>query len=322
MTFRLAALLGVLFGALVVSACGDSSDKPAGERHDPALAGTIRIDGSSTVSPLTRVIARRFMAAHPGVRIAVGRAGDARGFARFCRGKTDLTDASMPIDAKTIDACEGGGVQWRRITVANDAVVLMLNHSNPIRCLTTDQLMQIWRGNSNVTERWSQVDGTNRPFNAELIAWGPGTETETFAFFTWAVNREQGITRDYNNALEVNTRTLGSVESTLGAIGYTAYALYRRKPVDVKLLAVDSGDGCVAPSPRTIADGTYRPFSRRLFLYVSARALARPEVSAFLRAYLDQAGPVARKAGFVPLTGAQLAASRRNLEQLVAAARR
>lgn len=320
MTVRRAALLGALVAALGAAACGESSDRAASERHGPGLSGSIGIDGAATVSPLTKAIARRFEAAHPRVDISVGRAGDARGFARLCRGETDLADASAPIDAKAIDACEAGGVGWSRVTVANDAVVLMVNPSNPVRCLTTDQLAQIWRGNSNVTERWSQVGGVVPRYDEQFIAWGPGTDTETFAYFTFAVNRERGVTRDYNNALHVNSSTVASVATSPGALGYAAWPLYRRAAAPVRLLAVDSGDGCVRPSPRTIADGSFRPFSRRLFVYVSSKALRRPEVVAFLRSYIEHAAAAAGRAGFVPLTPAQLARSRADLERRIARA--
>src|SRR6478672_7736217 len=157
MFIRRAGLVGALTVTLGISACGGSSDRPASSRAPSALSGAIRIDGARTVSPLTKTIARRFTAAHPGVHITVSHAGDARGFARLCRKQTDLADASMPIAAQASDACERRGTAWHRITLANDAVMLSVNPHNPISCLTTDQLTQIWRGNSGVTEDWSQV---------------------------------------------------------------------------------------------------------------------------------------------------------------------
>lgn len=318
---RFAALLGALVGALAIGACGEDA-KRAASVPSPPLTGSIEIDGSATVSPLTTWIARRFTAVHPRVHVVIGRSGPKRGFARFCRGETDVADASEPIDAKAIDACERHRVAWSRVTVANDAVVLMVNRRNPIRCLTTDQLTQIWRGNSNVTDHWTQVGGVVPTYDEEFVAWGPGIDTETFSYFTWAVNRERGITRDYNNALHRNGHTLRAVGEIPGALGYADYRLYRRSAPDVRLLAVDSGDGCVAPSPRTIADGSYRPFAHRLFVYVATDALARRAVGAFLRAYLQRARTAARRVGFVALTPRQLAVSRANLERQIARASR
>lgn len=319
MDVRLIAMIGGLVATLALAACGEDSHDGRDHRPRPALSGSIRIDGSNTVSPLTKAIARRFMAEHRDVHVSVGRAGYARGFARLCRGEIDLADAAEPIDATAIDACERGGVQWNRITIANDAVILILNPENPIRCLTTDQLLQLWRGVAGVTGNWDQVGATVPKYDEGLLAWGPDTDTETFAWFTWAVNRERGVTRDYNNSLHHNVNTILHAEGDPGTIGYVAYSLYKRNPAPVKLLAVDSGEGCVAPSPTTIANGTFKPLSRRLFLYPSTAALARPEVRAFLRYYLDHIGTVARRSGFVSLTDRQLAASKANLEQLLKA---
>jgi phosphate transport system substrate-binding protein len=313
----LAATLAVALG---VGACGQEAQRTEGNRDDAALSGSIRIDGSTTVAPLMRAAARRFTAQHPHVRVSVGRSGNDRGFARLCRGQTDVAPAAEAIDADAIDACERGGIRWRRITVANDAVVVMVNPESPIKCLTTDQLTQIWRGGSKVSERWSQLEGIPPGYDESLIAWGPGTDTETYAYFTWAVNHVKGITRDYNNTLHKEPATVRVVGGFPGAIGYADYPYYRRNPSSVRLLALDSGDGCVVPSPRTIASDAFRPLARRLFLYVSANALGRPEVDAFLRFYLERAAALARQVGFVALTPAQLAESRRNLERLIARA--
>jgi phosphate transport system substrate-binding protein len=320
MDARKVVLLGALGVALGVGACGQEAQRAAGNNDDAALSGSIRIDGSITLAPLIQAAARRFTAQHSNVQISVGRSGTDRGFDRFCHGQTDLDASSEAIDARAIDACERAGVPWRRITVANDAVVVMVNPKNPIKCLTTDQLRQIWRGGSKVGENWSQLGGISPTFNESFISWGPGTDTETFAYFTWAVNHVKGITRDYNNTLHKEPATVSAVGAYEGAIGYADYPYYRRDPSPVRLLALDSGDGCVLPSPRTIASDAFKPLARRLFLYVSSKALGRPEVDAFLRFYLDHAAALARQVDFVALTPAQLAASRRNLEQLIESA--
>jgi len=321
MDARRVVLLGAaLAAALGLGACGQETQRAAGARDDAALSGSIRIVGSITLAPLMQAAANRFTAQHPTVQIALGRSGSDRGFARFCRGQTDLDAAAEAIDARAIDACERAGVHWSRITVANDAVVVMVNHESPIRCLTTDQVTQIWRRGSKVSERWSQVGGIVPAYHEDLIAWGPGIDTETFAYFTWAVNHVKGITRDYNNTLHKEPGTVRAVAGYPGAIGYADYPYYRRDPSSVRLLAIDSGDGCVLPSPRTIGSDAFRPLARRLFLYVSARALGRPEVSAFLRFSLAHAPALAQQAGFVALTPAQLAASRKNLARLIARA--
>jgi len=196
----------------------------------------------------------------------------------------------------------------------------MVDRASPVRCLTTDQLTQIWRSGSKASESWSQI-GSPGGYQENFISWGPGTDTETFAWFTFAVNHVKGITRDYNNTLHKEAATVRAVAGYEGAIGYADYPYYRRdRSSSVRLVALDSGDGCVTPSPRTIASDAFRPLARRLFLYVSTPALGRPEVQAFLRFCLDHAAVLARQAGFVALTPAQLAASRANLRRLIASA--
>ncbi|HEV7775085.1 MAG TPA: substrate-binding domain-containing protein [Conexibacter sp.] len=308
---RFVALGGALVLALGTAGCGSDS---------VPLSGSIRIDGSRTVAPLTKAMAKRFMAEHPDVRISVGTSGTDRGFKQLCRGETDVNDAADRINAAMIAACDRAGVAWGEIPVVNDAVVLIVSSEVPVRCLTTVQLEQIWHGNSEVTHSWSQVNDLDPPWDGNLNAWGPGTDTEEFAFFTKAVNHNEGETRDYNNTLHRLHLTIPGVIGAPGNLGYDEYGRYKRSEEPVEALEVDSGDGCVAPSPETIADGTFRPLSRRLFVYPAADALARPATQAFLQFYLDNVETVAPEVGFVPLTDEQLADSKARLERLAAEA--
>ena len=191
---RLVALGGAIVLALGGAGCGGDSVS--------SLSGSIRIDGSSTVAPLTRAMAKRFMAEHSDVRISVGASGTDRGFARLCGGETDANDADDRIDARMSAACERAGVAWGEIPVVNDAVVLIVAPAVPVRCLTTDQLEQIWHGNSEVTDSWSQVDDLDPPWDGDLNAWGTRHRHGGHSlFFTKAVNHNEGETRDYNNTL-------------------------------------------------------------------------------------------------------------------------
>jgi phosphate transport system substrate-binding protein len=310
---RFVAVAGAIVLALGVAGCGGDS---------VSLSGSIRIDGSSTVAPLTRAMAKRFMEEHPDVRVSVGTSGTDRGFERLCRGETDANDAADAIDQATIAACERAGVAWGEVPVVNDAVVLLVAPEVPVRCLTTRQVRQIWHGNSEVTVSWSQIDDLEPPWDGVLNAWGPGTDTEEYAFFTKAVNHNEGETRDYNNTLHRQHFTIPGILSTIGNLGYDQYGRYVRSEDPVKALEIDSGDGCVAPTPETIADDTFRPLSRRLFVYPTAEALGRPATKAFFEFYLDSVEEVAPKVGFVPLTDEQLADSKARLDQLAAQADR
>jgi phosphate transport system substrate-binding protein len=278
---RFAALGSAIVLVLGVAACGDADRA--------SLSGSIHIASSRTVARLTEAMAKRFMTENPKVRITV--------------------------------VAPEHGVEWRGITVANDATILVVDPTNPVRCLTTEQLSQIWQSNSEVIDNWRQVDDLDPPSDGGFIAFGPGTDTETFAWFTKAVNGVEGMTRDYNNVLHKSYLTIKFVAGNPGALGYVEYSLYKRHADLVRAIAVDSGDGCVAPSPETIADGTFRPLARRLFVSTSAKALARPATEAFLRYYLDNVESVAPRAGFVALTDEQLGESRSSLERLIADAR-
>jgi phosphate transport system substrate-binding protein len=282
-SLRFVALAGavVLTLAVALAACGSDS---------VPLSGSIHVDGSKTVAPLTQAMARRFVAEHPNVHVTVG----------------------------TSAAGAGPG----EIPVVNDAVVLMVNPANPVRCLTTAQLRQIWHGNSEVTERWSQVDDLDPPYDGDLNAWGTGTDTETFAFFTEAVNGNEGETRDYNNSLHREADPVAAIAGSVTFFGYAQYRWYAARPRTVKAIAVDSGEGCVAPTPETIADGTFRPLSRRLSISAPAADLARPATKAFLQFYLDNVQDVAEELRFVPLTDEQSAESRARLDSLIAGASR
>jgi phosphate transport system substrate-binding protein len=307
----LAALGAALVLSLAFAACGEDDSAP--------LSGSIDIDGSPTVAPLTRAMARRFEAEHPGVRIAVGTSGADAGFAKLCRAQTDASESAAPLDVAASAACRRSRGAWGELPVAHDALVLIVAREIPVRCLTTVQLRQIWHRNSEVTGRWSQVDELDPPFDGEMTAWGPGTDTEQFAFFNESINGRRDSYRDYNNALHRLESVILGVAGTPGNLGYTEYARYRRHADEVRAIAVDSGDGCVAPTPSAIAGGRYRPLSRRLLLYPATSELRRPALAEFLRYYLDHVQEVAPQAGFVAPTDEQLDASKAELERLLSA---
>jgi phosphate transport system substrate-binding protein len=306
---RLGALGCAIVLALGVAACGNDS---------VPLSGSIQIDGARSVAPLTEAIAKRFMAEHPDVRISVGASGVDAGFAQFCRGETDAGDAYERIGAKAAADCKRSGVEWGEIAVANDAVILMVNHQTPIRCLTTRQLAQIWHDQSEVTNYWTQIRDLQPRYDEGFQAYGPGTETETYAYFTKVVNGTEGETRDYVNVLEKEFSLPGAVANGPGVLAYGAYGVYRLHRDSVTALQVDSGEGCVAPSHASIVDGTFRPLAHRLLVYPSVEALGRPAMAAFLHYYLDNVEELAPKLGFVALDDEQLRASKAQLEQLIA----
>jgi phosphate transport system substrate-binding protein len=310
------ALVASAILALGVAACGGDDDDDGG--GDGNLSGNIRVDGSSTVGPLTEAMAEQFKTENPDVNVTVGTSGTGGGFEKFCAGETDISDASRPIEEDEVKACEQGGVAFEEIQVANDALTVVVNPNNPVSCVTTDQLKQVWEPKASVNN-WSEVQGLQPSFDAELALYSPGTDSGTFDFFTEAINGEEGAQRtaDVNDIGEDDNATVTGVGGADGGMGYFGFSFYQENQDKVKALEVDGGQGCVAPSPQSAQDGSYTPLSRPLFVYPSAQALENETVDAFLQFYLDNINAVAEQIGFIPLTEQQLSQSKSKLESLI-----
>jgi phosphate transport system substrate-binding protein len=294
----LAALLA--FG---IAACGDDDETTSGGGD---LSGTIRIDGSSTVAPLTEAIAEEFQAENPDVKVTVGTAGTGGGFEKFCAGETDISDASRAIEPEEVSVCKENGIGYEDVHVATDALTVMINNENPVNCLTVDQLSAVW-GPDSTLSNWDQIPGLEEEFDEELALFGPGTDSGTFDYFTEEINGEEGATRkDYNNVGENDNATVTGVEGAPGGMGYAGFSYYTENEDSLKALEIDNGKGCVGPSVETAQDGSYAPLSRPLFIYPSDMALKRPEVKAFVDYYLANVNDIAEAVGFVPLTEGQL----------------
>jgi phosphate transport system substrate-binding protein len=306
------AACGVLaFGA---AACGDDDDDDGGGGGNGGssaqdgggdLSGSIRIDGSSTVAPLSEAAAELFMQENPGVTVTVGTSGTGGGFEKFCAGETDISDASRQIEEDEVKTCEAKGIEFEEITVANDALTVVINPENEVTCMTVDQLKSIWEPKSKVNN-WGDVQGLENAPDAELDLYGPGTDSGTFDYFTEAINGEEGAQRtNYNNVGEDDNSTVTGVAGSEGGMGYFGYSFFVENEGELKALEVDGGEGCVAPSPETTQDGSYQPLGRQLYIYPSAEALKKPEVLAFVEFYNDNASDIAEQVGFIGLTEEQ-----------------
>jgi phosphate transport system substrate-binding protein len=312
----LAAIVAAAILVVGVAACGSSDDETAsGSGGSGDLSGSIRIDGSSTVAPLTEAVAEQFMAENSGVRITVGTSGTGGGFEKFCAGETDISDASRAIEPEEEDACKKSGVGYEEVHVATDALTVMVNNENPVSCLTVDQLAAVWGPDSSIGN-WSEIPGIEEDFDEELALFGPGTDSGTFDYFTESINGEEGISRkDYNNVGEDDNATVKGVEGSPGGMGYAGFSFYTENEGNLKALEVDNGKGCVPPSVETAQDGSYAPLSRPLFMYPSKQALQKPEVKAFIEYYLENVNSAAEGLGFVPLTEEQLSESQAAAEK-------
>jgi phosphate transport system substrate-binding protein len=298
-------VLLIAVAALALAACGGDDNGGSG-------GGTIRADGSSTVGPLTTAAAERFQGENEGVRVTVGISGTGGGFERFCRGETDLSNASRPIDDEEKELCSGAGIEYVELLVANDALTVVVNPENDwVSCLTVEQLKKIWEPGSKV-DNWSDV-GSSFP-DEKMTLFGAGTDSGTFDYFTGEINGEEGASRSDYSATEDDNVTVRGVAGEKGALGYFGFSYFEENQGQVKAVEIDGGDGCVAPSVETAQSGDYKPLARPLFLYAKASSLERQEVRDFLTYMLDNSTEIAEAAQFVPLTEEQVTESRSALE--------
>jgi phosphate transport system substrate-binding protein len=314
---------GVLLAALavVITACGADDDEPSvsGNTNGTELSGTITVDGSSTVAPLTEAAATLFNDEQPDVQIPIGTSGTGGGFTKFCAGETDMSDASRPIkedDEEEGLACADKGIEYEEIQVANDGIALVVNKENDwAKCLTTEQLKTIWEpaAEDKVTN-WNQVDPSFP--DQDLALFGAGTSSGTFDFFTEQINGEEGASRTDYNATEDDNTTVQGVKGDKGGLGYFGLSYYEENKDSLNVVQVDGGDGCVEPTTATVQDGSYMPLSRPLFVYPSKELLGRAEGLAFVTFYVENAEQIATDALFVPLTAEQAAASKQAVESL------
>jgi phosphate transport system substrate-binding protein len=307
-----ALLLGLV--ALLAAGCGRDDSNSSGTTTSAGgsdLSGRIEADGSSTVGPYTTAAAERFQRKNSGVQVTVGVSGTGGGFERFCRGETDLSNASRPIKDEEAAACKAKGVEYVEFQVANDALTVVVNEDNDwAKCLTTEQLAKIW-GPSSKVNNWNQVDASFP--DEKLSLFGPGTDSGTFDYFTGEINGEEGASRSDYNASEDDNTTVTGVAGEKGGLGYFGFSYFEENQDKLNAVEIDGGDGCVAPSVTAAQDGTYKPLSRPLFIYVKKDALTRPEVAAFMQYVLDNETAIAEASQFVPLTDEQLTKAKSDL---------
>jgi len=300
--------------ALGVAACGDDDDDGNG---GGGASGTIRADGSSTVAPLTETAAELFQGENPDVRVTVGTSGTSGGFEKFCNGETEISDASRPIKQEEVTVCGENGVKYEEVQVANDALSVIVNPENPLECITTEQLKQIWNRGSEV-DSWGDVEGLEADVDDEdLTLFGAGSDSGTYDYWTEAINGEEGVIRtDYNSIGEDDNAAINGVAGDEWAMAFVPYSFVTEAGDQVKALQVDGGDGCVEPSPETVQDASYTPLGRPLFIYPSAEALQKPEVVAFIEFYLANQEQITTQATYIPMNDEQLTKAQAKVDAL------
>lgn len=298
----IAASAALALGSLAAAGCGDDDDEGSGTSggDSASLSGSILIDGSSTVAPLSSAAAEAFAAENGGVDITVGTSGTGGGFERFCAGETDISNASRAIADDEVAACEAAGVSYQELRVASDGITIVTGANVDVGSedITIDQLKAIWEPGSTI-DNWADIPGGDFT-SAPLALAGPGSQSGTYDFFNEEVLGEDAsgetVTprQDYT-ASEDDNVVVRAVQSAEAGLGYFGFSYYEENQDTLKAFSVNG----VEPNPETITSGDY-PLSRPLFIYVKDDALAKPEVAAFVRYYLENAVSLAEQTEYVP----------------------
>jgi len=268
-----------------------------------AKAQVIQIDGSSTVFPITEAVAEEFQKSKKGkIKVTVGIAGTGGGFKKFCRAETDISDASRPILKSEIEDCKKSGVQFIELPIAYDALTVIINPKNDwVKSLTVADLKKMWEpaAQGKVTT-WNQIR-SEWP-NSPLKLFGPGADSGTFDYFTEAIVGKAKSSRGDFTASEDDNVLVQGVANDRNALGYFGFAYYIENQNKLKAVAIETGKGAVAPSPKTVEDGSYQPLSRPIFIYISKKSLdSKPEVKEFVDFYLKNAPKLVKDVKYVAL---------------------
>jgi phosphate transport system substrate-binding protein len=280
-------------------------------------ATLIKVDGSSTVYPITEAVAEEFQKKNPKVRVTVGISGTGGGFKRFCIGETDISDASRPIKLSEVELCLDNKIAYIELPVAFDGLALMVNPKNDWAIsMTVKELKKLWEpaAQGKIT-RWSQIRA-GWP-DKEIHLFGAGVDSGTYDYFTEAiVGKEHSSRGDFTASEDDNVLVQGIANDPL-ALGFFGVAYYEHNKDKLKLVAIDdenpkNGDGPVLPTFETVKNATYQPLARPIFIYVNKQALDRAEVRDFVAFYLTAGRPLVREVGYIPLSDAayDLAATR------------
>ena len=265
-------------------------------------AQIVQVDGSSTVFPITEAVAEEFQKAKKGkVKVTVGIAGTGGGFKKFCRGETDISDASRPILKQEMEACKGAGIEYFELPIAYDALTVIVNPKNDwVKALTVPDLKKMWEPSAQgKVTNWNQVR-SEWP-NAPLKLFGPGADSGTFDYFTEAIVGKAKSSRGDFTASEDDNVLVQGIINDRNALGYFGFSYYVENQNKLKAVPIDVGKGPVAPSPKTVEDGTYQPLSRPIFIYVSKKSMDKPEVREFVEFYLKNAPNLVKQVKYVPL---------------------
>ncbi len=306
-SIRRAIVPGIAALALLLSACGDDAD---GDSDVSGVSGSVAVDGSSTVFPMSDAAAEFLNEENPDIKVTVGESGTGGGFEKFCADQTDVSDASRPIDEEDeVPVCEEAGVEYTELQVAVDALTVVVHPDLDVDCLTTDQLIQLWAPGSTITN-WNQLDPSFP--DQEITLFGPGTDSGTYDYMAAdVIGDESEATRDDYESSEDDNVLVQGVAGTEGATGYFGYTYYEENADSLKALAIDDGNGCVEPSAETAQAGEYTPLARPLFIYVNNKKYNDNEAAkAYVDFYIDNLADIAEVGKFIALNDEQYSATK------------
>jgi phosphate transport system substrate-binding protein len=267
-----------------------------------AQSKTVKVDGSSTVFPVTEAVAEDFQKSKKDVKVTVGISGTGGGFKKFCRGETDVSNASRPILKKEMDDCKAAGIEYIELPVAFDALTVVVNPKNSfIKQLTVAELKKMWEpAAQGKVQKWKDVN-PEWP-DTPLKLFGPGADSGTFDYFTEAIVGKSKSSRGDFTASEDDNVLVQGVSRDVGGLGYFGFAYYAENSDKLRAVPVVNAKGqAVAPSMDAVIAGTYEPLARPIFIYVNAKSLAKPEVREFVEYYMTHGGKLAKEVKYVPL---------------------
>ncbi|MEX0967560.1 MAG: PstS family phosphate ABC transporter substrate-binding protein [Bacteroidia bacterium] len=298
---KILSFLLPLTSLLIVAGCNGG-----GGNSDGKLEGSITIDGSSTVYPISEAVAEEYRAEQRDVKVTVGISGTGGGFQKFSRGEIDITNASRPIKESEENDAKAEGIEYIEIPVAFDGLAVIVNPENDwVDYFTVEELKRIWEPEAQKTiKRWNQI----RPEwpDEEIHLYGPGVASGTFDYFTEAIVGKSGASRGDFTASEDDNVLVQGVSTDKYALGFFGIAYFEENSNKLKLIPVDdedptNGTGPITPTIETVKDGTYQPLARPIYIYVRKSAAERPEVNDFVNFYISIAGELSNEVGYIAL---------------------
>jgi phosphate transport system substrate-binding protein len=301
-------VVSALMSVIILSSCGSknsSDDTATTDSSATVKAGTITIDGSSTVYPITEAVAEEYRISNSDVRVTVGVSGTGGGFKKFSRGETDINDASRPIKEQEAATCKENNVEFVELTIAFDGLAVLVNKENTwVKDITVEELKKIWEpaAQGKIT-KWNQI---RKEWPAEEFhLYGPGVASGTYDYFTEVIVGKSGESRGDFTASEDDNVLVQGIEGDKNALGFFGLAYYEENKDRLRLVGVNGGKGVISPTTETVRNGSYAPLSRPIFIYVSKAAARRAEVKSFVEFYINNAHQLVEDVGYIPLPDEQ-----------------